>query len=246
LGEARGRLIQAESGAEMGRAALREAMGLEPGARVDAADEVLPDFNVPLKRDTIIAHAVTRRGEVHLAQMGAEATQLEVCAQWARRFTLMGTTYSNAADIHARPIPPSQRDPDYKPGAIGPEMPDRLLGRQGTRAETAKQYANRAKAAADQARSLIALEADIAFVRWTSSVEKVKSSKESADAGKRSIKSLREAAGGVITKEEVIVTELAAAKAQASLNEALYDQVVAIANIERITAGGVRVNFPGR
>ena len=246
LGEARGRLIHAESGVELGRAALREAMGLEPGSRVDSADEVLPDFNVSMKREIIIAHAVTRRGEVHLAQMGAEATQLEVCAQWARKFTLMGTTYSNAADIHARPIHTSQRDPDYKPGAIGPEMPDRLLGRQETRADTAKQYANRAKAAADQARSLIGLEAEVAYTRWTAAVEKVKASRESAEAGKRSIKRLREAAGAVITKEEVLLSELAAARAQASLNEALYDQIVAMANIERITAGGVRVNYHGR
>lgn len=246
VGEARQRLVQAETGQDRARAALREAMGLEPGTRVDAADEMLPELIANIKRETVIAHAVNRRGEVHLAQIGADVTRLEICAQWARRFTLMGTTYANAADIHARPIPGAQREPDYKPGAIGPEMPDRLLGRKDTRAATASLYAERARAAAEQARSLVGLEAEVGYSRWVEAEQKVKDAKVAAKAGRELIDRLREAAGGVETKEQVLLNEVASARAFAALNEALWEQIVALANLERITAGGIRVNFPGR
>lgn len=248
IGQTKERLIQAETGADRARAALREAMGLEPGARVDAADEMLPEISPELKlnRDTIIAHAITRRGEVKLAQIGADVTRLEVYSQWARKFTMLGTTYANAADIHARPIPGAQHSPDYKPGAIGPEMPDRIVGRRDTRTAIASIYADRAKSAADQARSLVGLEAENAYYEWVAAARQVESSRVSAKSGRELKARLREAAGGVQTKEEVLTAEVSATLAEAAFNRALYDQIVALANLERITSGGVRVNFPGR
>jgi hypothetical protein len=246
IGQTKERLIQAETGADRARAALREAMGLEPGARVDAADEMLPEVKADLNRDTIIAHAITRRGEIKLAQIGADVTRLEAYSQWARRFMMLGTTYANAADIHARPIPAAQHDPDYKPGAIGPEMPDRIVGTRGTRTTIASIYADRAKAAADQARSLITLEAENAYFNWVAAARQVESSRVSAKSGRELKARLREAAGGVQTKEEVLTAEVSATLAEAAYNRALYDQIIALSNLERITAGGVRVNFPGR
>ena len=245
-GAARKKLIEAETGADRARAALREAMGLEPGSRVDAADEVLPEIKASMTRDVVIAHAVTRRGEILLSQIGADVTRLEACAQWAKRFSLMATTFSNAGDIHARPIPGPSREPDYRPGMIGPEMPDRMLGNRATRTETAGQYAIRSQLAAKQARSLLGLEAEIAYTKWVQAVENVKVSRAAAKSGRDLIERLREAAGGAPTKEEAITAEVGSAQAFAAYNEALHDQIVALADLERITAGGVRVNFPGR
>jgi hypothetical protein len=249
LGEAKGRMILAESGADRARAALREAMGLEPGARVDAADEVLPEVSRELKlnRDTIIAHAVTRRGEVKLAQMGADVTRLEAYAQWSRKFMMLGTTFANAADIHARPIPAASHDPEYKPGAIGPEMPDRLVGRPDTRTAIASIYADRANSAADQARSLVCLEAENAYFNWVAATRAIdEARREAAKEGRALKERLREAAGGIQTKEEVLTAEVSATLAIAELNKARYEQIIALSNLERITAGGIRVNFPGR
>ena len=246
IGVAREKLNEAVFGADRARAALREAMGLEPGARVDAADEVLPEIKASMTRDVVIAHAVTRRGEILLSQIGADVTRLEVCAQWARGLSLMATTFSNAADIHARPIPGPSREPDYRPGMIGPEMPDRLLGRKATRVQTAGQYAIRSQVAAEQARSLLGLEAEVAYTRWMQAVENVKVSRAAAKSGRALIERLREAAGGAPSKEDTITAEVASAQASAAFNKALHDQIVALADLERITAGGVRVNFPGR
>jgi outer membrane protein TolC len=246
LGQARQRLNKAEVGTERARAALREAMGLEPGCRVDAADEHLPDVTALLDRDTIIAHAVTRRGEVFLAKIGADVTRLEACAQWAKRFNLTADTFARAADIHARPVPSPEREPNYKPGAIAPEMPTQLVGRRETRKTTAEVYAARADAAAAQARSLVGLEAELAFNHYVEASRDVRDSNVAAKEAREMIARQREAPAGEVRQEDVLRNEVSASLAFASLNEALYEQIVALANLERTTAGGVRVNFPGR
>lgn len=246
MGYAKKRLLEAEWGTERARAALREAMGLEPGCRVDVADEMLPEVKAEIKRETVVAHAVTRRGEVLLTQMGVDVTRLEVCAQWSKRFGLMAATFANAADIHARPVPGPEREPDYKPGAIGPEMPDRLIGRRDTRAAIANEYAVRAGATAAQARSLVGLEAEVAHARWGEADANVRVAKRAAEKARQLREREKEAAGGELNRQDILINEISSVQALANLNQALYDQVIALANLERITAGGVRVNFPGR
>ena len=63
------------------------------------------------------------------------------------------------------------RDLDYKPGAIGPEMPVKLIGKRDTRAQTAGLYADKASEAARQVRSLVGLEAEIAYTKWVEAAE---------------------------------------------------------------------------
>jgi hypothetical protein len=247
IGEAQARLIQAEEGELRGRELLREAMGLDPMCRVDVVDEVLPEIKPPpILLDTVKAHAITRRGEVQLTQIGVDVTRLEACAQWARKFNLMSYTYANATDIHARPIPAGERYPDYKPAALGPDMPDRLIGKADTRAALAQQYAAKNAEVARHTQSLIAVEAGNAWGRWVEATRKVAVLREAADSGRAMVARRRAAAGGAMTKEEIITSEVFSTRAFASLNDAMYEQIVALADLERITAGGVRPDFPGR
>jgi outer membrane protein TolC len=246
LGQAKTRLNMAEVGIERARSLLREAMGLEPGARVDAADEFLPEIVASLDRDTIIAHAVTRRGEVTLAMIGADVTRLEACAQWAKRFSLAADTFARGADIHSRPLPVAERDPDYKPGAIGPEMPTQLVGKRETRKATAEVYASRAEAATAQTRSLVGLEAENAYWKYVQASRDVAVNRRAAQKARELTAREREAAGGIANREDALQNELSASLALKTLNDALYEQIVALANLERTTAGGVKVNFPGR
>ena len=246
VGEARLRLNQAEVGIDRARGVLREAMGMEPGCRVDAVDEHLPDVTAVLDRDIIVDHAVTRRGEVALAMIGADVTRLEACAQWAKKFTLRADTYARGADIHARPIPAAEREPNYKPGAVGPDMPTQLVGHRDTRKATADVYASRADAAAAQAKSLVGLEAEQAYWSYVQAARNVKDTRAAAKAARELSARQREAAGAIENRDDVLLNEVSAGRALASFNEALYDQITALANIERTTAGGVRVNFPGR
>ena len=237
---------QAVFGIERARAALREAMGLEPGMRVDAADEWLPEVNVELDRDTIIAHAVTRRGEVTLALIGADVTHLEACAQWAKRFNLTADTFASGSDVHSRAIPAAERDPDYKPGAIGPDMPTKLVGNRATRKASAETYATMAEAAAVQARSLVGLEAENAFFRWAQAARDVKVNRVAVAKSKDLTTRERGAAGIDKNYEKALQNEVSASLALKTLNDALYEQIISLANLERCTAGGVKVNFPGR
>lgn len=246
VSEARRRLNQAEVGIDRARGALREAMGVEPGCRVDAADEHLPEINAILDRDTIVAHAVTRRGEVTLAMIGADVTRLEACAQWAKRFNLAADTFARGADIHARPIAAAERDPDYRPGAVGPDMPTQFAGRRETRKAIADVYASRAEATAAQARSLVGLEAENSYWRFIEAARNVRDTRLGADAARKLNARQREAAGVIDNRDDVLLNEVSVSRALASLNEALYDQITALANLERTTAGGVKVNFPGR
>ena len=244
---ARNQLILAETGTDRARAALREALGLDPTCRADVADETLPEIHAEqINRETVIAHATTRRGEILLAGIGADVTRLEACAQWAHRFDIMANTYAAGADIHARQVPQAMREPDYKPGAIAPEMPTRLLGKRETRSATAGVYADRADEAARQARSMVGLEADVGYTRWVQARRNVESSRVAAKEAREFVARLREAAGGKQSREDLIINEVSATQSIASFNEALYDQIVALANLERITAGGIKVNFPGR
>jgi len=247
VARARNQLILAETGTDRARAALREAMGLDPTVRVDAADETLPEINADqISRETVIAHATTRRGEILLARIGADVTRLEACAQWARRFDIMANTYAAGADIHARQVPQAMREPDYRPGAIAPEMPTRLLGKRETRSATAGLYAERADEAARQARSMLGLEADVGYTRLVQARRNVESSRTASKVAREFVARLHEAAGGKQSKEDLIINEVSATQSIASFNEALYDQIVALANLERITAGGITVKFAGR
>jgi outer membrane protein TolC len=246
VGTAKTRLNQAQVGMDRARSALREAVGLEPGSRVDAADEYLPEFTANPDRETIIAHAISRRGEVTLAAIGADVTRIEACAQWAKRFNLTSDTFARGADIHSRPIPAAEREPDYRPGAIGPEMPTQLVGRRETRKATAEVYASRAEAAAAEARSLVGLEAENAYWRYIEASRNVADLRPAAKAVRDLVARQREAAGGLETREEALQNELTASLTLKTLNDAMYDRVVALANLERTTAGGVRINFPGR
>jgi hypothetical protein len=247
VARAKAKQIEAESGVDRARAAFREALGLGAESKVDVADTVLPNIKASIDKETVLAHAITRRGEAQLAQFGADASRLEIVAQWARRFTVQVPTFANGNDIHARHVPPPHREPDYKPGAIPPDMPDRFVGKRDTRTMIAGQHAEKAQAAAEQAKNMLALEAEIAYSKWNEASRKVDEAYTKAvKASKELIERQREATGGNLTKEDILANEVAAAMTYASLNEAIWDQIVALSNLERVTAGGVRVNFPGR
>ncbi len=246
IGEAKGKMLDAESGVARARAALREAMGLGPDVEVDAADELLPDVRAEFTKAAIIAHAVSRRGEIQLAGIGAQVTQLEVVAQWSRQFNIRVETFANGGDIHARQVPVASREPEYRPGAIPPEMPSQLVGHRTTRAGVAQQYYERSEKVAEQARNLVVLEAEVGYAQYAEASKKVATFKEASAAGRSLIERQREAAGGNLTKEDMLMNEVSATRSFAAYNLALYEQIIALANLERITAGGVRVNFPGR
>ncbi|WP_020469217.1 TolC family protein [Zavarzinella formosa] len=246
IAEARGKMEEADSGVARARASLREAIGLSPNIEVDTADELLPEVQAEFTKEAIVNHALTRRGEIRMANIGAQVTQLEVVAQWSRKLSVRVPTFANGGDLHAKPIPVASREPDYKPGAIPPEMPAELVGHQKTRTAIAQQYYERSEKVVEQARNLVALESEVGYARYIEATKKVAIFKEASKAGRSLLERQREATGGNLTKEDILMNEVSVTRSFASFNQSLYEQIIALANLERISAGGVHVNFPGR
>ena len=243
--------LKAESGFERAKAALREAMGVDSNYFFDVADQTLPDFaNFDIKRDDVIGHAQTRRGEVILASLFSEASRLEAYAQWSILFRLRVETFASGGDIHSRHIPPGSKEGDYRPDAIGPEMPVQMIGGHGIRSQKAWELAARSDAVLQKTKNLVTLEADTAWCDYHYAGLSMAKAKIQLQESKENLKDLKEAAGMVIDNrsklEQVLMAQEETTKAQAALNEAIYQRISALANIERITAGGVRINYPGR
>lgn len=244
-------LIEAQSGAERAQAALREAMGIEHTFRFDVADEILPDFGkFEIQKDVVIAHAQTRRGEVLMASLAADVTRLEALIQWAHKFRFRVETFAGAADIHSRPLPPGSKDGEYRPDVIGPEMPKTLIGDKYARSQRAWFLATRSEAVLEKTRNLVTLEAHNAFFEYYYAGFSMETAKKMSEASNSNLKLLKEVAGDRVDKsstlQQLLEAQDLAAKGQAAHNKAVYQRIAALANIERITAGGIKVNFPGR
>jgi len=244
-------LIKAQSGVERSQAALREAMGVDYNYIFEPADEELPDFaKIAMKRESIIDLAQERRGEVTMASLASDVTRLEAYSQWSVRFRFRVQTFAAGGDIHARTIPSGSKDGDYRPDAIGPEMPTMMVGNRQTRSERAWALATRSEAVLEKTKNLVALEAENAYIEYHYAGLSMEKAKKQADSANSNLMTLKEVAGDQVTTatalQQLLEAQEEAAKGQAAYNEAVYQRISALANIERITAGGIRVNYPGR
>ena len=243
--------LRAEAGVEKAYAALREAMGVEPTYLFNVADEVMPDFgSFEIQKETVIAHARTRRGEVIMASRAADVTQLEAYIQWSNRFRLRTQTFAASADIHTRPIPSGRWEGEYRPDAIGPEMPANVFGHRKNRTQKINDLVARSQAVLDKTVGLVTLEAENAFVDYQFAGKAMIQSREQSDTAKKNLDTLKEVAGDKVnsaaTLQQLLEAAGEAGQARAAYNEAFYQRISALANIERITAGGIKINYPGR
>jgi outer membrane protein TolC len=252
---AKGYLTMAESRVDetnrgLGRAmsALREAMGFGPELQFQIAEDVLPAAVIGIDRNQILQLAMSCRGEVEMAQQGTAVTCLEIKAQMAN-YRKKRLTAASGADIHANPVPTGTFGDDYKPGAIGLDFPANFVGPRDDRVRRACDVHERAEAAAEKARILVALDADDAWLKWEESVAKIarftEAVKDESDAADKAYNAL--VSGLNVSYRDVLEIMVMAAQSQAHLNEALYNQAVALTDIERATGGAfptLTVNVP--
>jgi outer membrane protein TolC len=243
--------VRAQSGYERAKAALREAMGVEHTYYFEPADEVLPDFaDFEIKKEDVIGHARTRRGEVLMASLASDVTRLEAYAQWSIRFRFRVETFASGGDIHARHIPAGSKEGEYRPDAIGPEMPVTLFGDRASRSQKSWELVARSQAVLEKTTNLVTLEAEDAWIEYYHAGLAMTAAKKQATAGQKNLEILRETFGDKIDKRATLQGFLEAqeeaAKGQAAFNEAVYHRISAMANIERITAGGIKMKYPGR
>jgi outer membrane protein TolC len=232
--------IKAAQGVKRALAALREAVGMGPDCRLDVVAGKLPEVNAKLNLDEVLAGTLARRPE--LAQVGifSEVTCLEVDAQAASLRKRM-ETFAAGSDIHSRPVPLGDHNEEYKPGGILPEMPTLLVGSRPERVKHARDLHARAEAVVEGTRNLVALEAEDAFLRWEEATLQVSAAREAADAGDQLADDLTKdfTSGQKVRVEEVVNARVLGSQARSRYNEYLYRQILAIADIERVTGGAV-------
>jgi outer membrane protein TolC len=231
---------QATQGVKRALVALREAIGLGPDAVLDVPAGRLPVPDARPDRDEVVKAALARRGEVIQANVFAQVACLEVEAQGTSIHQRV-QTFAAGSDIHSRPVPQGVHDTEYRPGAVPPEMPTLLAGSRTERVKHAESLHDRAEAAAEVARNLVTLEAEDAFLRWEEAAEQVRQAREAADTGDKLADALSKdyAAGQKVKLEEVINAQVLASQARSQYNEYLYRQILALADLERVTAGAL-------
>jgi outer membrane protein TolC len=225
-------------GVDRALAALREAMGVGSDCgEFRPADGRLPVPTVKPDKDVIISLAISRRGELVQAMVAADVTRLEICAQQAMKLRPSARTFASSSDIHAKSVPTGLRNGEYRPGAMGVEMPANVAGNRDARVDQVRAYSARADAVVDKTRKLITLEAEDAYENWLEAERQVEANREAARLAKLLAERTRNNQAN-IKKEDILQTDVLAGQAQAAYNEALYHQILALANLERITAGG--------
>lgn len=200
-----------------------------------------------LTKERVVELALERRPELVLAAAGVDAFRLEVYAQGKIPFKRVAPTLASGADIHAKEIPAPNRGADYRPGGILPEMPTQLVGSKYDRVCRAMAFARRAEAVYDKAHNLIVLEAESAFYDFDLAAQRLAVSTQQFNL----IEKLEEQARGELAtiikaKDQLVQAEVTAAKARSDYTEAVYTYLLALAALERVTAGGIRPNFPDR
>jgi outer membrane protein TolC len=233
------RQIQAAQGVKRALAGLREAIGFGPEVTIDIPAASLPVPAAQVNRNEVLNAALTRRSELIQARLFAQVACLEIDAQLTS-FGQRMQTFAAGSDVHAVVVPQGSNATDYRPGAVPPLMPSLLVGSRSERVKHAEDLQVRAESAVDSTRNLIALEIDDAFSRWEEASGQARKAKEAADEGDKMAESLRKSftAGLKVKVEDVVTSRVLASQARSEYNEFLFKQIIALADLERATAGG--------
>jgi outer membrane protein TolC len=231
---------KAAQGVQRALIALREAIGLGPECGIAVPEGKLPTLEARPDRHDVVAQALARRGELVQASVFAEVACLEVQAQ-SSSVRKRVETFAAGSDIHARQVPQDVHNDEYRPGGIVPEMPTLLAGCRQDRVRHARSLQARAEAMLEGTRNLIALEAEDAFLRWEQATQEVAAGREAMQSGDQLADDLDKdyTSGQRVKVEDVVNARVLASQARARYNEALFHQILALADVERATAGGV-------
>ncbi|MCS6851797.1 MAG: hypothetical protein NZ700_11585 [Gemmataceae bacterium] len=234
-------LQDAVAGEHRALAAWREALGAPPDFDAEPAGDELPDPILDLDREQVVQFALERRGEVIQAAGAVELTELEVCAQQALR-RLQTTTFAAYADLHARPVRPGSFGRDYSPVAVALEMPSQLSGKREDRVAKVLALQERAEAVAAKTRNLVLLEAEHAFSQYQEYRQKRVTLRRAGEAAVNLTRLLWKDYRQLLTIarfDEAVLAELIAGEVRLQVNEAQFQYVLALAALQRVTAGGI-------
>jgi outer membrane protein TolC len=224
--------------------ALREAIGVGPDCPLEVVETPLPALVTELNKEALIAAALHGRAEVIQAHTANQVTALEIDAQNRARGKQV-KTFAAASDIHAKEVPQGVSNTEYRPGAIGIEMPTFLIGSRHDRMQRAGDFNARAGAVVDKTHNLVALEVENYYLKWDDAkqrVERLASVRtKAADLRERVWKRFND---GDAKAEDYLRSGTLADQVHAQYNEALYHHALALAALERATSGALQVPPP--
>jgi outer membrane protein TolC len=252
IGFAESRRVEAARGRERALSALREAVGLGEDCPLVVSESVnLPDIHLTLSREQVVSLALARRGEIVQAEAGVEVTALEAHAQSLSIFP-RAETFAAGSDIHAEQPPQGLADGEYRPGAIGLEMPGVMVGKRSTRVQQANDLNDRAASVLEKAKNLIRLEVEDAFLRWQEATERLerlapaeKEMRQAAATATKEFLARPNEPKTLTTFNDLLAVRERYLHIRLQLNQARYLQLLALADLERMTSGGVCPGFEG-
>lgn len=232
-------------------AALREAMGVAPDYPIKlrvpgetAADKtenlatLLPPIVADVSKEALISAALANRGELTMAAAASQMCDLEITAQGRLCFRNQAKTFAAGADIHAKPIPTGVYNGEYRPEAIGLEMPVFMIGKRPYRVDRARAYYDRSLAVVDKTQNLVALEVEINYLKWFESSQKIGNLEKALKLARPLARDVQKRFNdGAVGGEEYLRARGMVDQTQAALNEAIYNHALALAALERSTAG---------
>jgi outer membrane protein len=247
IGFFKARLAEATIGIDRARSALREAIGVDKDYPLPLDKQArLPDPIYKFNRVQLIALGLGRRGEMIQATAAEQVTALEIDAQQRSR-KIKVETFGSGGDVHARPIPQGVANSEYRPGAIGLEMPPQFAGHKRDRVQRAQAYNDRAGAVVDKTQKLITLEVDAAYQKWQEAIEKIQQLEPTIALSKKIADNVTAQFRDKKAKgEEMIKARTLEDQVMSLYNEALYNHALALAAIERVTAGGYRPTYAAK
>jgi hypothetical protein len=241
-----GRTEEARQGRQRALAALREGMGVGRDFPISIPDRDLPCPRIVPKLEELIALAQSRRGELVQTNTLVEIVALEIEAQAAICRSNV-RTFASGADLHSKPISSGSAGLQYQPAAIGPDMPPSLTGSRAARVEQARDYHRRSEAVAAKTRNLIALEVEDLYHRWRERSSKAihleKAYHVASIFSEKLKNSFNPKMPGYPNIDEVIAAGIITTRLQLEWKEAHYHSLLALAALERATAGGFYVDF---
>lgn len=236
----RQRREEAKSGVRRALVALAEAIGLEPGTLIDVADNELPGVQNEPSKQQVTDLALEKRAELEQLALAIQVTDLEAEAQGLIHGS-RGETFATGSDLHAQPLQTFGFGEEYRPAAVGVEMPATLVGPACVRQEQARIYAGRTQAALDKARGLIALDAQNTYLQWQEQASQLSHAELAAGRSRESIKKILTDLSDPDSKarvSELLITIQTRAQLLAEVNRLRFQKLLHFVSLERATGGG--------
>lgn len=234
--------VEAAVGEKKALAALREAIGLGCNYCIDIDDSVgLPEaVEIPGLCD-FIAMALSRRGEMAQAALAYQVTSLEVEAQ-AKKKGMQVKSFAASGDVHASGVPQGVSNKEYRPDAIGLEMPPYISGKKPDRIQRTQDFQTRAGAVVAKAQNLITLETEAMYYKWQEAYEELQLIEPGVVPAQKLLDNVRILLDQKVltSTEDLLKSYGLSEQTRAQRNQARYHHVLALAALERVTAGGFR------